>query len=71
MAEIVVNGVTPAVINAIYDATGVMMKRTPVTPERLWTALKAQAPQEVISVVIAKRAQPAFTAISVGERFRP
>ena len=40
VAEIVVNGVAPAVINAIYDATGVMMMRTPVTPERLWRALR-------------------------------
>jgi len=40
VAEIVVNGVAPAVINAIYDATGVMMTRTPVTPERLWRALR-------------------------------
>ena len=39
----------PAILNAIYDATGVMMKRTPVTPERLWRALRAArapAPQE-------------------------
>jgi putative selenate reductase molybdopterin-binding subunit len=47
IAEIVVNGVTPAVLNAIHDATGVMMKRTPVTPERLWQALHAKAPPEV------------------------
>lgn len=40
VSEIVVNGAAPAVINAIYDATGVMMKETPVTPERLWTALQ-------------------------------
>ncbi len=40
VAEIVVNGVAPAVINAIYDATGVMVPRTPVTPERLRKALK-------------------------------
>lgn len=40
VAEIVVNGVAPAVLNAIYDATGVMLKRTPVTPERLWRALR-------------------------------
>jgi CO/xanthine dehydrogenase Mo-binding subunit len=32
VAEIVVNGVAPAVINAIHDATGVMMTQTPVTP---------------------------------------
>ncbi len=46
VSEIVVNGVTPAVINAIYDATGVMMRRTPVTPERLWETLQAVAQAE-------------------------
>ncbi|MGC9397660.1 MAG: molybdopterin-dependent oxidoreductase [Anaerolineae bacterium] len=40
VAEIVVNGVAPAVLNAIYDATGIMMKRVPVTPERMWRALQ-------------------------------
>ncbi len=40
VAEIVVNGAAPAVLNAIYDATGVMVKRVPVTPERLWRALR-------------------------------
>jgi putative selenate reductase molybdopterin-binding subunit len=43
VAEIVVNGVAPAVINAIYDATGLMMRQTPVTPERLWRALQIEA----------------------------
>jgi putative selenate reductase molybdopterin-binding subunit len=47
VAEIVVNGVAPAVLNAIYDATGVMMKRVPVTPERLWRALQAQAAKDL------------------------
>jgi putative selenate reductase molybdopterin-binding subunit len=42
VAEIVVNGVAPAVLNAIYDATGIMMKRTPVTPERMWRALRQE-----------------------------
>ncbi len=42
VAEIVVNGVAPAVLNAIYDATGIMMKRVPVTPERMWQALQTQ-----------------------------
>jgi putative selenate reductase molybdopterin-binding subunit len=42
VAEIVVNGVAPAVLNAIYDATGIMMKRVPVTPERMWRALQAK-----------------------------
>ncbi|MGC9356521.1 MAG: xanthine dehydrogenase family protein molybdopterin-binding subunit, partial [Anaerolineae bacterium] len=40
VAEIVVNGVAPAVLNAIYDATGIMMKEVPVTPERMWRALQ-------------------------------
>ena len=44
VAEIVVNGVAPAVLNAIYDATGVMMHKTPVTPERLWKVLQREAP---------------------------
>ncbi len=48
VAEIVVNGVAPAVINAIYDATGVMMTQTPVTPERLWRALHRPAPPNVV-----------------------
>ena len=41
VAEIVVNGAAPAILNALYDATGVMMKQTPVTPERVWQALRA------------------------------
>ncbi len=40
VAEIVVNGAAPAILNAIFHATGVMPKQTPVTPERLWRALK-------------------------------
>ncbi len=45
VAEIVVNGVAPAVINAIYDATGIVAQRTPVTPERLWRLLQTQRTQ--------------------------
>jgi putative selenate reductase molybdopterin-binding subunit len=40
VSEIVVNGAAPAVLNAIYDATGIVIKRTPVTPETLWQALR-------------------------------
>lgn len=31
----------PAVLNAIYNATGIMMTETPITPERLLRALRA------------------------------
>ena len=41
VAEIVVNGAAPAVMNAVFDATGVMLKQTPLTPERVWRALRA------------------------------
>jgi putative selenate reductase molybdopterin-binding subunit len=40
VAEIVVNGVAPAVINAVYDATGVIITETPLTPERVWRGLQ-------------------------------
>ncbi len=40
VAEVVVNGVAPAVINAVYDATGVMITETPLTPERVWHGLR-------------------------------
>lgn len=39
-AEIPVDGVAPAVVNAIYDATGVRLREIPATPERVWRALK-------------------------------
>ncbi|MBA4418825.1 MAG: 4-hydroxybenzoyl-CoA reductase [Syntrophus sp. (in: bacteria)] len=36
----------PAVISAIYDATGVMIKNMPATPEKIWRALKEKKAQE-------------------------
>jgi putative selenate reductase molybdopterin-binding subunit len=42
VAEIPKDGVAPAVANAIYNATGVMIRRIPFTPERVWTALQEQ-----------------------------
>jgi putative selenate reductase molybdopterin-binding subunit len=41
VAEIPMDGVAPAVVNAITDATGVWIKEIPATPERVWQALKA------------------------------
>lgn len=43
VAEIPKDGVAPAVANAIYNATGVRLRRIPLTPERVWTALQEQA----------------------------
>jgi putative selenate reductase molybdopterin-binding subunit len=41
VAEIPLDGVAPAVVNAVYDATGVLIPDLPLTPERVWRALRA------------------------------
>ena len=41
VAEIPMDGVAPAVGNAIFDAIGVNVDENPVTPERLWQAIKS------------------------------
>ncbi|MDY6974488.1 MAG: hypothetical protein SV775_19575, partial [Thermodesulfobacteriota bacterium] len=38
----VITSAGPAVISAIYNATGVMLKEFPATPERILKALKAK-----------------------------
>ncbi len=42
VAEIPMDGVAPAVANAVYDAVGVWMHEIPLTPERVWKALRKQ-----------------------------
>jgi putative selenate reductase molybdopterin-binding subunit len=39
VAEIPMDGVAPAVINAILDATGARLNEIPATPERVWRAI--------------------------------
>jgi len=41
IAEIPMDGVAPAIANAVYDATGVRIRSLPLTPERVWRALHA------------------------------
>ncbi len=41
VAEIPLDGVGPAVANAVYNATGVQIPIIPLTPERVWRALQA------------------------------
>jgi putative selenate reductase molybdopterin-binding subunit len=36
------DGVAPAVANAVRDALGVDVDENPVTPERIWRALKSK-----------------------------
>jgi putative selenate reductase molybdopterin-binding subunit len=40
VAEIPLDGVAPAMADAIHDATGVWMREVPFTPERVWRALQ-------------------------------
>ena len=39
VAEIPLDGVAPAVANAVYDAASVWMNEIPMTPERVWKAM--------------------------------
>jgi putative selenate reductase molybdopterin-binding subunit len=43
IAEIPMDGVAPAVRNAVLDATGVAINELPLTPERVWRALHGPA----------------------------
>ncbi len=40
VAEIPMDGVAPAVANAVYDACGVWLNEIPMTPERVWRSLR-------------------------------
>jgi CO/xanthine dehydrogenase Mo-binding subunit len=42
VAEIGINGPLPTIANAIHDAVGIRLKRSPFTPERVLSALRAQ-----------------------------
>ena len=42
VSEIAIDGVAPAVTNALHNATGVWVKQLPLTPERVMTELKKQ-----------------------------
>ena len=43
VAEIPLDGVAPAVGNAVYDAIGVQIPDIPLTPEKVWRALREAA----------------------------
>jgi putative selenate reductase molybdopterin-binding subunit len=40
VAEIPMDGVAPAVANAVFHATGARFYQLPLTPERVWHAIK-------------------------------
>jgi putative selenate reductase molybdopterin-binding subunit len=40
VAEIAVDGVAPAIVSALHDATGVWVRELPLYPQRVWKALQ-------------------------------
>jgi len=40
VAEIGINGPIPTIANAIYNAVGVRLTETPITPEKVWRAIR-------------------------------
>jgi putative selenate reductase molybdopterin-binding subunit len=48
VAEIPMDGVAPAVGNAVLDACGADVDTIPMTPERVWKALKASRQSSVL-----------------------
>jgi putative selenate reductase molybdopterin-binding subunit len=42
VAEIPLDGVAPAVGNAVYDAIGMQIRDIPLTPEKVWQALRGE-----------------------------
>jgi putative selenate reductase molybdopterin-binding subunit len=42
VGEVPMNGIAPAVVNAIHDAAGIWLNEIPATPERVWRALQAK-----------------------------
>jgi putative selenate reductase molybdopterin-binding subunit len=43
IAEIPMDGIAPALADAIHDATGVWLREVPFTPERVWRAIAKEA----------------------------
>ncbi len=53
IAEISIDGVAPALTNAVHDATGVWMRELPLTPERVWRALReAEAVADTVEALV-------------------
>jgi len=42
VAEIPMDGVAPAVANAVYDAMGVRIRDLPITPEKMWRGMRTK-----------------------------
>jgi CO/xanthine dehydrogenase Mo-binding subunit len=43
VAEICINGPIPAIGNAIFDATGIRLHRTPYMPDKVLAALRGKS----------------------------
>jgi len=43
IGEVAINGPAPAIANAVYDAVGVRIRDLPITPEKVWRALRGES----------------------------
>ena len=64
VAEIPLDGVAPAVGNAIQDACGAKLFDIPATPERIWRALNLNREQEMTSTYVTGHVNPDTDSIA-------
>jgi carbon-monoxide dehydrogenase large subunit len=50
IGELTMLSIPGAIAGAIFDATGVQLFNLPMTPERVWTAIKRQKPELLAQV---------------------
>jgi putative selenate reductase molybdopterin-binding subunit len=45
ISEVPINGPAPAIANAVFDAVGIRLRKLPMRPEDVLTALRTRVPQ--------------------------
>ncbi len=56
ISEVPINGPTPAIANAIYNAIGIRFRHLPITPEKVLKAIREQEKHPVVTARGARRA---------------
>jgi CO/xanthine dehydrogenase Mo-binding subunit len=69
IGEVAINGPAPAIANAVFDAVGVRIRDLPITPEKVWRALREQS-SDSASASPADFASPSNPPIGTARRDR-